>query len=111
MGALTPLTCPECNGSLVSIKEGKIIRYRCHTGHAFTASSLLAEVSKTIEENLWKSVKSLEEAIILLEQSGKLLAEGQNNAAAQEYFAKARETRKRSDTIRNFIFQQQMFSS
>ncbi|RAK00531.1 two-component system chemotaxis response regulator CheB [Larkinella arboricola] len=110
MGALTPLTCPECNGSLVSIKEGKIIRYRCHTGHAFTASSLLAEVSKTVEENLWKSVKSLEETIILLEQSGKVLSEG-NNETAQEYFAKAKETRKRSDVLRNFIFEQHKFDS
>lgn len=111
MGRLTPLTCPECNGSLVSIKEGKIIRYRCHTGHAFTASSLLAEVTKTVEDNLWKSVKSLEETVILLEQSGSVLTEGENSTAAEEYFTKADETRKRSAILRDFIFQQQRFSS
>ncbi|MFD1139545.1 chemotaxis protein CheB [Larkinella insperata] len=111
MGPLTPLTCPECNGSLVSIQEGKIIRYRCHTGHAFTASSLLAEVSKTVEDDLWRSVKSLEETVILLEQSGKVLVEGKNSEAAQDYFTKAQETRKRTDFLRNFIFEQQKFNS
>ncbi|GAB3255783.1 chemotaxis protein CheB [Larkinella harenae] len=107
MGDLTPLTCPECNGALVSIKEGKLIRYRCHTGHAFTANSLLAEVTKTIEDNLWKSVKSLEETVILLDQSGKTFAEGNNTDAAEHYFAKAHETRERSQVLRDFIFQQQ----
>ncbi|MGA0557966.1 chemotaxis protein CheB [Larkinella sp. VNQ87] len=110
MGDLTPLTCPECNGSLISIREGKLIRYRCHTGHAFTASSLLAEVTKTVEDNLWKSVKSMEETIILLEQSGKVLTEGQNIDAAEAYFAKAQETRERSNHLRSFLFQQQHLS-
>ncbi|GAB3343089.1 chemotaxis protein CheB [Larkinella ripae] len=107
MGELTHLTCPECNGSLVSIKEGKIIRFRCHTGHAFTAHSLLSEVTKNVEDNLWKSVKSLEETVILLDQSAKVMAEGDNHTAAEQYFAKAEETRERSNVLRNFIFQQQ----
>src|SRR5690606_36324302 len=48
-GELTPFTCPECHGTLVKLIEGNMLRYRCHTGHAYTASSLLAEVSESIE--------------------------------------------------------------
>lgn len=33
LGELTPFACPECHGALVRIKEGKLSRYRCHTGH------------------------------------------------------------------------------
>ena len=110
LGEFTPLTCPECNGALVSIKEGILIRYRCHTGHAFTASSLLAETTKTVEESFWKAARSLEETVILLEQSGKLFAEGGNGEAAEQFFAKARETRERARRTHEMAFQQEQFS-
>lgn len=38
--AISPNTCPECHGVLVKIKEGPIVRYRCHTGHAFSLQTL-----------------------------------------------------------------------
>ncbi|WP_420150164.1 chemotaxis protein CheB [Spirosoma sp.] len=110
LGELTPLTCPECNGSLISIKEGMLIRYRCHTGHAFTASSLLAETTKVVEESFWKAVRSLEETVILLEQSGKQFAEGGNQKASEEFFEKARETRERARKAHDMAFQQEKLS-
>lgn len=110
LGELTPLTCPECNGALISIKEGKLIRYRCHTGHAFTASSLLAETTKSVEESFWKAVRSLEETVVLLEQSGKQFAEGGNQVAAEQFFAKASETRKRARQTHEMAFQQEQLS-
>lgn len=110
LGELTPLTCPECNGALVSIKEGKLIRYRCHTGHAFTASTLLAETTKVVEESFWKAIRSLEETVILLEQSGKQFAEGGNNIAAEQFFEKARETRERARRAHDMAFVQEKIS-
>lgn len=110
LGELTPLTCPECSGALVSIKEGKLVRYRCHTGHAYTASTLLADVTQSVEESFWKAVRSLEETVILLEQSARQFAEGGNMAAAEQFSQKARETRERSEKARRFIFQQEQLS-
>ncbi|QJD78165.1 chemotaxis protein CheB [Spirosoma rhododendri] len=110
MGDLTPLTCPECNGALVSIKEGKLIRYRCHTGHAYTANSLLAETTKSVEESFWKAIRSLEETVILLEQSGKQFAEGGNQQASEQFFAKARETRERARFAHSFATVQEPLS-
>jgi two-component system, chemotaxis family, protein-glutamate methylesterase/glutaminase len=46
MGELTPFTCPQCHGALIRLVEGNIIRFRCHTGHAYTASSLLPKCRK-----------------------------------------------------------------
>ena len=111
LGELTPLTCPECSGALVSIREGKIIRYRCHTGHAYTASSLLADVTQSVEESFWKAVRSLEETVILLEQSAQQFAEGGNIAASEQFAQKARETRERADKTREFIFRQEQLSN
>ncbi|GAB3765816.1 chemotaxis protein CheB [Spirosoma pomorum] len=110
LGELTPLTCPECNGALISIKEGKLIRYRCHTGHAFTASSLLAETTKSIEESFWKAAKSLEETVILLEQSGKQFAEGGNTEAAEQFYEKAQQARERAKLTHELAFRQEKLS-
>lgn len=65
-GELTPFTCPECHGVLVRLIEGNILRFRCHTGHAYTANSLLAELTETIEKQLWASMRGLEETNMLL---------------------------------------------
>src|SRR5205823_2693378 len=91
IGKLMPLTCPECHGALVNIKEGKIMRYRCHTGHSFTASSLLAEVSKSVEESLWNAIRGLEETVMILEEIGKNLSEDGKSNGGQEFFEKAEE--------------------
>lgn len=41
LGEVVPITCPGCHGALVQIQEGSLLRFRCHTGHAFTADGLL----------------------------------------------------------------------
>lgn len=93
-GSPTLLTCPECNGALVSFKEGKLKRYRCHTGHAFGPEALLNGVTKAVEEDLWRAIKGLEESVLLLEESARdLEALGQKEAA--------KESRKRAMDITN----------
>ena len=82
IGQLTPFTCPECQGVLVKLKEGKLTRYRCHTGHAYSANALLSSVMGKIDESYWAVMRSLEEAAMLLDQIGNnLIDEGQHNVA------------------------------
>ncbi|HVG41096.1 MAG TPA: chemotaxis protein CheB [Chitinophagaceae bacterium] len=109
-GSLTSLTCPECSGSLVQFTEGKIVRFRCHTGHAFTDSALLAGVTKAVEENLWKSVRGMEEAIIILEKTAGQFQEQGKDKVAKVFTNKAKEVRKWSQDIRKHIFAQEQFS-
>lgn len=61
LGHQVPFNCPDCDGVLWEIKEGDILRYRCHTGHAFTSEILLAAQSARIEETLWVTLRMLEE--------------------------------------------------
>jgi two-component system chemotaxis response regulator CheB len=104
-GEFTLLTCPECHGSLVSIQEGKLIRYRCHTGHGFTATSLLAGVNHSAEESLWSAIRSLEETVILLNQTARTLAEEDNLPAAQTYITKAGQVQQRIQALRLLVFE------
>lgn len=109
-GELTPFTCPECNGVLVRLMEGEFIRFRCHTGHAYTASSLLADVSKSVEEKLWQAMRGLEETTLLLKQTGAHFHERGLAKASKEFMAKAVMTTKRARVIHDSVFKQELLS-
>ena len=66
LGGFTPYTCPECHGVLLEIPEDRIVRFRCHTGHAFTLSHLLSELTRKNEDSLMSALRSLEETEALL---------------------------------------------
>jgi two-component system, chemotaxis family, protein-glutamate methylesterase/glutaminase len=61
IGAPTPLTCPECHGALFEMEDGEMARYRCHTGHAFTADSLAEDQDVAVEHALWGALRALRE--------------------------------------------------
>jgi two-component system, chemotaxis family, protein-glutamate methylesterase/glutaminase len=105
MGELTPFTCPECHGTLVRLTEGNIIRFRCHTGHAYTASSLLEEVEESVEEMLWQTVRVLEEKSMLEKEIASHLERLQREES-RTYHQRADETLNRSRQIHDFVFRQ-----
>lgn len=61
LGEQVPYNCPDCGGVLWEMSKPKLLRYRCHTGHAFTAHALLATQQEKIEETLWVMLRMLEE--------------------------------------------------
>jgi two-component system chemotaxis response regulator CheB len=65
LGIPSQYSCPECHGVLLQWKEGNRIRFRCHTGHAFSAQSLMAEVDEAIEDALWNAIRALQEGKLL----------------------------------------------
>lgn len=66
VGDQVPFNCPGCGGVLWEVALGSFTRYRCHTGHAYTAASLLAEQTKKIEETMWVALRMFEERKNLL---------------------------------------------
>ena len=60
-------TCPNCHGTLLRIKEEQVLRFRCHTGHAFTAQSLLATLNAATEHTIWSAACALQESAMLLQ--------------------------------------------
>jgi two-component system chemotaxis response regulator CheB len=64
-GPPSPLTCPDCGGSLWEIKEHDLVRYRCHVGHGFTSESLRDGMDDKLEDTLWSALRAIEENIEL----------------------------------------------
>ena len=91
LGPATQFTCPECKGSLVKITEGGLFRFRCHTGHGFSADALLDGLMETINEQLWQTIRGFQEASMLLEHIGRHMQENGGSAQADTFLAKARE--------------------
>ena len=60
------LTCPDCGGSLWEMRDTRPLRYRCHTGHAFSSLSLSRAQKDTSEHALWSTVRALREREMLM---------------------------------------------
>lgn len=66
LGEQVPLTCPDCGGALWKLEQGNVLRFRCHTGHAFTADALFESSKHALEETLWVALRMMEERKNLL---------------------------------------------
>lgn len=102
-GELTPYTCPECHGVLAAIREGGRMRFRCHTGHAFTADSLLSAVSENIESSFWSAIRNVQESVFLLNHMGDHFAEVNQPNVAAGFFKKAKEALQRAELVRKVV--------
>lgn len=99
LGTLAPLACPDCGGSLWEMAHGRVLRYRCHTGHAFTAGGLLESGQRQLEETLWVALRMMEERKNLL--SG-LAVRGEGPFAGQQE-ERLNELRAHVERLREFM--------
>ena len=93
-------TCPECHGVLVQLKEGGRLRFRCHTGHAFTARSLLSDLRQSVEASLWNAVRAMDETVMLLEHLARHAEEAERPELALTYRAEVQDLRARGRRLR-----------
>jgi two-component system chemotaxis response regulator CheB len=96
---LTPYTCPECHGVLSRLYNDKSVRYRCHTGHAYSTETLMNAISEKIENSLYSAIRAFDEIVILMNHIGDHHAELNNPGLAAVYFQKAKEADKRSQLV------------
>jgi len=89
LGRRTSFTCPECHGVLSEVREGTIVRFRCHTGHAYSMKALLADIDDSIDNSLADVFRTLQERSILLREAAAL-ARQRNDSADAEVLSVAR---------------------
>ncbi|CAG5070682.1 Protein-glutamate methylesterase/protein-glutamine glutaminase [Dyadobacter sp. CECT 9623] len=106
MGEKTDLTCPDCGGVLTGFEEGSKIRYRCHTGHAFSQGALWSGITDLVETKLWQAMRAMEEGILFLEQAVTRSELSENLTDARSFEIKAEILRDRSKALLNYIYNQ-----
>ena len=100
-GNRTAFACPSCHGALWELQNSNLTRYRCHTGHAFSPESLLAEQSDAIEQALYSALRALQEKGIALR---RLAAHYANLPDLRcDYEARAGEAETSAESIRSLL--------
>ncbi len=110
LGEFSPYTCPECHGVLMQLKEGSLLRFRCHTGHAYSLNTLLAEVTQSIEESLWDGIRTIEASEMLMIHTAKHLREMNEHEAADLLLQKAEDAKRRGNLVRQALMSNEILS-
>lgn len=109
-GAPSVYACPECHGVLLHLKEGSNIRFRCHTGHAYSADSLLAEFGDKTEDSLWSAIRAIEEGVLLMRDLAKHFGEKHDGTDAEALLKKADESQRRAELVRRAVMSHENLS-
>ena len=103
IGTRTTYTCPECNGIIWQIGKEHPLRFRCHTGHSFTADVLLSEQTQHLEDALWSAVRAMEEKVTFLHQMAEQMKNYNLTSAKAKYEDHAANLDKEVALIRGMI--------
>lgn len=104
LGNPSHFACPECHGVLLEITEGDIVRFRCHTGHAYSSSTLLSAITESIETSLWNAIRALEENIMLLNHLSKHLKDS-DKEISEIYAEEAQKINRRLKKVREAVLE------
>jgi two-component system chemotaxis response regulator CheB len=103
LGPLSPYTCPECHGVLVQLQDGRFTRYRWDTGHAYSLSYLLADVTQSLEHFLWSTLRTMEESILLLRHLAQHACDQQDTQVAEVAERNVRDAERSTQLIRDLL--------
>jgi two-component system chemotaxis response regulator CheB len=111
LGSPSIFACPECHGTLLQLEENGRTRYRCHTGHAYSADSLLSEITEGVEVSLWNAIRAIDESVMLLRHMAEHVREAEGGAdTAEQFMEKARDAERRSELVRQAVFDHENLS-
>lgn len=110
LGPVSPYSCPECHGVLVQLQDGDFVRFRCHMGHAYSLSTLLTEVTGSLENSLWSTLRVIDERVLLLRHLAQHARGRQDVGLAEVAERKAHDAGQSSELIREFLTRQETFS-
>jgi len=103
LGDPSTFTCPDCHGVLMMLQDERVLRFRCHTGHAFSASTLLEAITESMEADLWSVLRIMDECMMLTRHLGEHLRDNGEPEKAEPFFQKSKENELRAKFVRRLI--------
>jgi two-component system chemotaxis response regulator CheB len=103
LGPPTALSCPECGGALWDVTEEGLVRFRCHVGHSYSASSVLAQQAEDLERSLWTAVRTLQERAAMARRIARRTRARPGSTSGRRLEEQARKAEADADRIRGVI--------
>ena len=104
LGRRSVLACPDCHGVMWEIKDGDLLRYRCHVGHAYGAELMGLALDDGLARALGSALRALDERISLFERLRRQAEQAGHKSLVRRWTAKAGELEEQADVIRDAIF-------
>ena len=82
--------CPDCGGVLFELEEDGLLRFRCRTGHAYTAEALSGSQQNQLDGALWAALRALEESASLSRRLAAQARERSHDRSALRFEERAR---------------------
>jgi two-component system chemotaxis response regulator CheB len=98
-GNSSVFTCPDCGGTLWEL-ENDVLRFRCRTGHAYTANTMLYESREKLEESLWVSIRVMQERADLLRRLARRARDRSDRHSVERFERQAEEVHEAERSIR-----------
>ena len=102
-GELTPLTFPECGGTLWRLEDYGSERFRCRVGHAFSADGLLLGKNAAVESALWAAIVALDERAEVSRRIAVRLERAGRTERLTHYRSDIAATKAQADTLRGRV--------
>ncbi len=103
IGRRSVFSCPDCHGVMWEIDEGELTRFRCHTGHTYTAELMSLVLDENLRRALAIAERALEERVALAHKLQRQAQERGHNHLAENWASKAREFEQEMTVIRNSV--------
>jgi two-component system chemotaxis response regulator CheB len=81
------------------LKEGSRLRFRCHTGHAYSIESLLTDITAKMDDAVWNSIRAFDEGELFMRHMAEHLGSGEDRAAAS-FLKRAEDVKRRGNLLR-----------
>lgn len=103
LGQRSLLACPDCHGVMWEIREGDLIRYRCHVGHAYTAELMSLALDETLRRSLNSGLRALDERIALARRLHEQAKDAGLTHLAESWRKKLVECEQEAEILRDSI--------
>jgi two-component system chemotaxis response regulator CheB len=97
------LGCPECNGGLAGVDDGRSLRYVCHVGHSYSPDTLMAGQAEEIESALWMAVSKLEEHAAIQQRMAERAVAWASSGLADRWRESAADSLRAASLIRQQV--------
>ena len=102
-GKVSVFSCPECHGTLWEAEHGGIVRYRCRVGHVYSAESMLAAQTDSVDRALWTALRSMEERAALTHRMAERARARKHNWVARAFDERAKVADGHAAVIRELL--------